>query len=610
MRASRRVVLAVTASIVVLGTVVALLANASLSLREARADMEARLTRLAGTPVHVDGRAEFRLLPSARIELTDLRATIGEGEDALGLDVDRAEARFDLLDALLGRVNIRRVTLIRPELGPLDEPGAEAPPPPAEPMPWDGETPPAGVVAAETARLSEGLRAFMLRFQGINELEIQDGVIDLPDMRGPVSNAALRFRWPDPNGAADLEGSFVWNGQPTSVDVALAAPLPFMDGVPGPVSVAVVSPMLAAAFEGTGAGGAAPRLQGSLRLSTPSLARTLRWLGRAPITTPDFGAFAIDTQVRLMGDTVALDAAGLEFGDNKGRGVLETSLFRDRPPLLSGTLAFSRLDFGALASAVAPRPRTAVDLQRPFRTRFLRGIDLDLRLSAEQALFGDLQASEVAAAAKIAGGVGALDIGDMAILGGRGQMRMAVLEVAGAPRLRLDATLRSIRVAGLSALEPASFPLAGGTGTLDVSLEGPAGNWGALLSGGQSSLSLKVADGTLLGLRREDLGRVGEHRVERTAELPFSSLVLQMGGQGSRLVVDELRLATGAGTVNATGIVEAGSRRMRLAGEYQATSVAAAGEGAAFTPSKPVGLKLEGEWPDPVLTMGSADKPL
>mgnify|MGYP004519412213 CR=1 FL=1 len=595
----------------VLGAGSAWIASTALSSSKARADIEARLSRLADAPVHIDGRAEFRLLPKPRIDLTDVRAEIGRGERALDLDIDRVEARFDLVDALLGRVGIRQVVLIRPELGLAQTTDRVLPAPLPPPAPAPAPAPAGnGVIAREAAEATDRLRLFLSRFQGINELEIRDGLADLPDLRGPISNASVTLRWPEPAQAAEIEGSFVWNGQPASVDLALASPLRFMDGAPTPLSLTVASPMLAAAFEGTGAGGSVPRLEGSLRLSTPSLSRALRWLGQAPITTPDFGAFAIDTHLRLTGDSVALDAAALDLGGNEGRGLLETTVFAGRPPLLSGTLAFRRLDFGALASAVAPRPRTPVDLQRPFRTRFLHGIDLDLRLSADEALFGDLQATEVAAAAKIAGGLGAFDVSDMAVLGGRGQIRLAASAAAGSPRLRLSTSLRDIRVAGLSVLQPDAFPLTAGTGSLDLAMEGPACNWGALLGTGQSTLSLRVADGTLLGLRREDLGRAGEHQATRTAELPFSQLELKIGGQGSRLLVDELRLLTGAGTVNATGTVDATSGRMKLEGDYRATSLAAADPGAAFTSSKPVGLTLEGEWPDPVLVMGSAEKPM
>lgn len=606
----RGAVLALCAALV-LALTATLLLSASLSLPQAREDIEARLSRLAGAPVHIDGRAEFELLPSPRLSLTDLRATLADGDRALELDIDRAEVRFDLLAALLGRVEIRRLTLIRPDLGPLEgAPDAAAVPPVASAPP---AAPPSGVLAPETEPSSRALRAFLVRFQGLNELEIRDGVLDLPGLRGPVSNLSLVLGAPDPQGPAALNASAVWNGQPATVDLRLAAPLPFFEGTPGALSFAMVSPMLEAAFEGTGAGGASPELDGSLRLSTPSLSRALRWLGDAPITTPDFGAFAIDTRVRLMGDAVALDTAAMDFGGNSSRGALEAKLFADRPPLLSGTLAFSRIDLGSLASAVVPRPRSVVDLQRPFRTGFLHSLDLDLRLSAEQARFGEVEARELAAALRTSGGEGALDIGDMALLGGRGQARVHLTGAPGAQQVAVAATLRGIQVAGLSALAPEGFPLAAGTGTLDLTLDGPSGSWSALMGGGRSHLALRVADGALAGFGREILRTAGRHElafVERAGQTPFAALSMDATGGGTRLAVTDLAIDLGTATLEAAGTLDAADGGLSLRGRYRPAALEASGDPAAFTTSKPVGLKLDGEWPSPVLTVGSADMPM
>ncbi|WP_062206882.1 AsmA-like C-terminal region-containing protein [Aureimonas sp. AU12] len=608
-RLKKRAVAAGLALALIVTGAVLLVSSLSLALPSAREDIEARLSRLTGSPVHVDGNASFSLFPRARITLTDVR--IGESDriDAAALDIDRVEADFDLLRAMLGGAEIERVTLIRPEivrvgdaLAPLVEPDAGSPPPPI----------PAPV--AVDARAASGLtRTFLARFEGLRELRIRDGLFRLPDGRG-ISNANLAFAWAGGTTPAKLSGTYVWNGQPTELDARIETPLLFFAGTQSPVHLGLTSPSIEAAFVGQGAAGESLQLGGALRVSAPSLSRALRWLGDTQVNLPDFGSFTIETQIQMLQDRITLGSAKLDFGGNSARGALEAITGSgQRRPSVSGTLAFDQMDFAMLTQAIAPAPRTLLDLQRPLRTDLVRGLDLDLRLSASEATLGRANAANVAATVKLAGGVGTIDIGDMSIFGGRGEMRVALDARLARPAVTVSGSLRGVRAGDFSSLVDGTLPLATGLADADLTLRAPATNWGEILAGNRGELTLRVSDGTLRGLDSSLLARVGAHPVNMAASgtaQPFDRLLLEARTLGTKLRLDTLSIAMAGGEAKGSGVYDVRTADLELGGQFHRSTAEASGTDDSFTTSQPIGFTLKGQWPEPVMTVGPQAKPI
>ncbi|RIY00067.1 hypothetical protein D3218_12255 [Aureimonas flava] len=579
-----------------------------LTLPAAQAEIEARLGRLVGAPVSVVGSAEFALLPRPSVILSDVRAlTVSDGA-AMQLDIDRLEADFNLLDALTGKAEIRRVTLVRPELGPAEPPVASASPA-AGPAPATAPAPPPSG-PSEDGRAT--LRALLARFEGLGELRLRDGLVRLPGMAGAVSSADLDFRWAGAGSPASLSGSFVWNGQPAKVQGQIDRPVPFFRGEASPLRVVMSGPSGEIGFSGEGTGADPLRLSGVLKLSTPSLSRAARWLGEPSV--PDLGALALETRIELSGERLNLGAVQLDLGGNTARGAMEADLSGAKGRRsLSGTLAFAHLDLGRAFQAVAPVPRNVLDLQRPVRFELGRDLDIDLRLSAERAQIGPVAAAELAAAIKVAGGSATLDIGDMAALGGRGGLRLRFAAVDGHPALDASLRLSAVNMAELDALSGVPLPVSMGSADLDVTLAGPASSWGELLAGGRSTLSLRVADGRLRGFPAELMRTAGRHEIEATKAAPaqsFRTLTASMQGSGTRVRLDALAMTTNEGTSEARGVIDAHTRRLILSGTSQSRIVEASGSGSAFTSSQPIPFTIRGEWPRPVMTVDAPEAPI
>lgn len=594
-----------------------LVSSVSLALPSARSAIEERLARLTGGPVRVEGEARFSLFPRASVSLVDVRIGTAAGEEALALDVDRIDADFDLVSALFGRTEIDRVTLVRPELvalGPVVAAVPAAAPPAAPAAPRTSEPTAPADRQVDTRRASDLAAFFLSRFEGLHELHVRDGLFRLAGRGGGVSNVNLAFEWAGGGAPAIVDGSYVWNGQPTEIDGRFDSPLDFLAGTPSALALQVSSPALELGFSGSGAAGDSLHLAGGLRVAAPSLSRAIRWLGTRQLTLPDIGAVSLETQIQLVSDRVSFGAAQLDLGGNEARGALEAILPRGGARAsLSGTLAFDRLDFGVLSQAIAPTPRTLIDLERPIRSSFIRALDMDLRLSARRATLGRASASEVAATVKMASGVGVIDVGDMAVLGGRGQMRVTLDARADVPTLIVTAGVRDAGVGEVAALVNEPLPFASGSALIGATLRSPAGNWGQILASNRGEFTAEIRDGALQGIDAALLKSAGRHALDfsvASAGAPFQSIRIKAQSLGTRVRFDDIAAVMQDGEIAASGQFDLRGDGLQIAGNMQSPRIEASGRQDSFTTSQPLRFTLRGEWPKPVMTVGSPAEPI
>ncbi|WP_062016228.1 AsmA-like C-terminal region-containing protein [Aureimonas sp. AU4] len=584
-----------------------LVSQVSLALPDARREVEARLSRLLDGPVHVDGQASFSLLPLPRASLRDVRILAARpDEDPVAVDIDQVDADFDVVAALFGRVAIKRVTLLRPEIMTEAPEPVASPPPAAEAPPL----PPAIPFAAQTPEASRRLDDFLQRFSGINEIRVRDGLLRVPGQAGGFSNANLVFRWPGEDEAATLSGSYVWNGEPTQISLVVERPRPFLAGTASPLSLTLNAPPLAVLFSGEGSAGDRLQLAGRLQLSTPSLSRTVRWLGERSLTLPDFGALAFDTQLKVFGTRASLGALELNLGGNQARGALEATRDEGGRPAVSGTLAFDTIDLAAFGGAMAPPPRALIDFQRPLRTAFLRDIDIDLRLSAARASLDRLRLGELAAAVKVTAGRAVFDVGDMAILGGRGQMRLS-LDTRPPNRLSGSARLRGIGLASLRETTGTLLPLSSGTADIEVDVDTPADNWGDVALANRTRIEVSARDGALAGLDLRLLREAGSHKLSAAeAGAGFRTLTAHLEGTGGTLRLDTARIETQEGATTLSGRYDLRTAGLEATGSFDPAKVEASGRGDTFIPSQPIPFRIGGEWPSPEMTVGPPRRPI
>ena len=104
-----------------------------------------------------------------------------------------------------------------------------------------------------------------------------------------------------------------------------------------------------------------------------------------------FGRFALKAQTNVVGGTIGLSGVNIELDGNAGEGVL--TFATDGRQTLQGTLAAETLDLTPYVSTIRLLTSGQRDWDRqPIGLDGLKGIDVDLRLSAARVDIGACQA--------------------------------------------------------------------------------------------------------------------------------------------------------------------------------------------------------------------------
>jgi len=566
----------------------------------ARADLVTRLEAMTGERVAIEGDVTFSLLPRTRLVARHVR--IGT-TDAFGIDTIVAD--LDPADAITGTARVSRVVLIRPEWRPRSKPE----------LADQTDTPvlvPAtnGMAAQSRGGPLEGprqlVRTLIERFDDLQTLEIRSGVFRPQTGQGQsgISNANLTVAQSSPGAAIYVDGSFIWNGQPSELDLVLNSPQALLAGDASNVRFALSAPPFAASFDGDATLDRNATISGNLRVTAPSLSRSIEWLGEQRPQTPDIGPVAIDGTMLLAGGRANLQNATITIAGSRGHGVMEAELGGDKPRV-RGTLAFEALDFDPLTRSIAPLPRTVVDLRRPIDLAFADAIDLDIRLSAARANFGNVPMTDIAAVLALDGGVGKLDIGDAQVFGGRGQANLTIHTEARPPTASGSLSLMGIDTAAfLGAIHVVSLDVSGRS-DLSVSMETPVADWETILRKIRFDGEVTARDGAIRGLDPEVFAAPEARPLlagTAGASVPFDRLTLALAATGSRLRIDDLAIANGAGLLTATGRFSAHDGTIGLRGIYNADAQQTASAEREFTTSKPVEFNMRGQWPNPSVT--------
>ncbi|MEX6505306.1 AsmA-like C-terminal region-containing protein [Jiella sp. M17.18] len=574
-------------AVIVIAAVVALFARVALDEDAARSSVVARLEALTGENVSVDGPVRFSLLPRTR--LTIGRVQIGRGN---GFDIDQIVADLDPLSALLGRAKPSRLVLVRPALRP-DNPLAA--------ISWNG----AGQQGIAHAR--KMLRTFIDRIEGLGVLEIRDGVYRPASARtgGPsgFSNANLTITHSSQTAAVDVAGSLIWNGQPTDIDFKIGAPAALLAGKDSSVDLDIQSPPLTARFSGTATLVRNTGVSGHLHLSSPSFTRSIEWIGNPDNDVPDLGPVAIDGDLLLRGNEASLSNAALTIAGSTGRGALEAT-FEPSRPQIGGTLAFAQLDLTPLGRSIAPLPNDPFDMERPIDVGFAKSVDLDLRVSANEATLGRVPLHDVAAVVTLGDGITKIDVGDASVFGGRGQATLMIDGTRPGNVVTGSASFSRIDTPRLfSALAIDGVGISGQS-SITAKIDAPATDWASIIRNVQVDAKVKARNGAISGFAPQVFARPGARPLAAgtgSDSLPFDTLTASFALSGSRLHIADVAVESPSGTLSASGDYLAETNTVSLHGVYDASPQTASTTGE-FTASKPVKFTMDGQWPNPNVT--------
>lgn len=388
-----------------------------------------------------------------------------------------------------------------------------------------------------------------------------------------------RLAWPALNGSASLKAEAQWRGEAVAIEANSAAPLVLAVGGTAPLRLSVASEPLTARFDGTATSAGSGYVEGDFSLESPSLARTLEWIRAAMSPGASLGSLAVSGRIAGGADRLKIGDARVSVGGNPGTGLLELML-AGPVPALSGTLAFGRIDLNALLAAFTRPADHGSGTVSDFDFALTSGLALDLRLSAEEAMSGNLTLADVAATAQIRDGVAVLDISDAEVFGGSLQtgLRMDATQKPGQSEFRLLA--ENIDGAALSSALPWAQLVPRARGSVSMILRGTGTGWNAILDRADGSLSAKFGPGAIANVdlkafmaRLQD-GDFFAFNDVATGSLPITAADVKSTIDDGIARIETAKVWTEGNVISLSGIVPYPGRGLALSGTISPESSA------------------------------------
>ena len=556
-----------------------------------RAALERSVSNWTGQRTVIGGAPEIRFWPEPRIVLPSVQivARSGDEEKPLGT-IESLSARFGLIQAIRGRPAFSDFRLERPVLSMERDAGGRTA--------WAG-----GGILGEAIRAARaGEPRASEPGNGIGTATVVDGTVSFSDQtsgnNSTFTGVGGTLEWEDLSGAlsAKLTGSL--DGRRFRIELSSPEPLTLFSGGNADVAMTVLGDGLTANFDGIASFGESYFLSGPLALEVADMSGFLDWLGWKPRTFENWKEAAIAGTLVTMGKDLQLSDLKASLNGNKASGILDLTFPADGKPRLGGTLAFDRVDLSALLDAFALLPDSPTGARATSRLR--QSIDVDVTLSARQAVIGALALEEMAASLFAVGEKRQFEIVDSQIVGG---VLTAGLDDASADAnggLRI--AIRNADLGMLAERLALSGPLPRARGSLDLNLRfaKPLAMLSPRDLGG--TLTFHADEGSLQPL---DIGGVrrlaGEQSFFRLSEagdgsLDFTAIDVEATITGASARIEEAAIVAPDGTLSFRGIVPYTQNSMALAAHWQANPRESRGG------SLPDRLFVAGSWPDPIIS--------
>ena len=561
----------------------ALVVLSALIPREAVRDaVMAEIRAVTGLDLALRGGTTVGLFPSGDVSFYDVRLGDG-GADMPALSAGRLTARLRLVPLLLGQVEIADVELIEPTITVKLEAGGRSN--------WSNLLD----TLAHTLKPNASRASF-------SEIRIVDGTVMIHG-RGvteTLNDVDLALAWPSISNSFGATGRFVWRNEPIDASVSLSNFIAALSGNQSGLKVRLSGKPMKAAFDGQISSAPTLRIDGTLAADSTSLRDALRWAGQRPLPGGGFGRFALKAQTKVAGGTVALTGVNVELDGNTAEGVL--TFANDRRRSLQGTLAADRLNLTPYVSTVRLLTGRHHWSGLPISLDGLKGIDLDLRISAAEVLVSSAKFGRTAVAANLRNGNLVVTVGESQAFGGviKGSIGLGVAERGTDVKAQLhfaEVDLESCLQAifGLNRLQ--------GKGTFSLSVEAAGGSVLALTRSMSGSADLNGKAGALTGVNVELLLRRLERRPLsgggdfRTGRTPFDTLAMTLSIHQGTIKIDTMQVEGSTVRLALGGSASIPAREFDLKGTASLVARTAADRAAPFE----LPFVVQGPWDDPIM---------
>lgn len=591
--ARSRLVLFSFAGLLLLAVAVKGLLPLLVSTTAVKASMEDALSSWTGAPASIEGEPDIGFWPNPVITLHGVRI---KNPASSSEDLARAEtvtATFDILAALRGRPVFYDFKLGSPVIRvKRQEDGS---------LNWKPSGRLADAIAATSAADGNATANDALGTIGITKgtLLFSDegsgGTYEITGIEGSI-------KWPTLNDRLSAALSATIKEQRVDWSFSSAEPLRLFSESNASVQMSMTSPPLTARFDGIANLSANGFAAGTMSADTQSLSSLFAWYGANAMLTSDPGPMNIEAKVATTGSTIKLDELSIEMQDTTGKGVLDIALPRDEQPRISGTLALNALDFRSFLSSDSPLQIDGEDIQDFLETEFLQKLRLDLRLSLDSAVFGNIQLTEVAAGLLAENGRASLNIGSSVFADGGLTGRISVSEEGFEGGADLQLSLKNADFGSAVKTLGLRGPLPSGRGTINVNLSSKRPLWATRANDISGKFELSANAGVISSFNEQAF----EDLISKGA---FFNLTEAADGTFEFSTVDvQAHVVNGLAELN-RAIVKGTDKTIRLSGviPYRTGSLALAGsvqptaqEPQTSLPS--LNFFVGGSWPEPVIS--------
>ncbi|PLX37652.1 MAG: hypothetical protein C0606_05040 [Hyphomicrobiales bacterium] len=330
----------------------------------------------------------------------------------------------------------------------------------------------------------------------------------------------------------DVTGALNWRGERFRI-AADASPAALAAGNPSPVSASVSSNRLSVGFEGKASAGG--RVNGAVKLSTPSVRKLAAWLGNPLPPGKGLEKFSFSGNLKLTKRAVAFSNATLSLDDTSGKGSGKL-VFGDKRPSLTAKLALDVLTLdpylgksgkGSGGGGAAKRgwSREKIDFSG------LRAADADLTLSTKGIRWDEIKIGPSKLSVKLAAGTLTANLEKLSLYKGTGTGKLT-LDGSG----KAAAVNAKFDLDKLSAYpflrDAADFEWLEGSGNLSVSLTTAGASQYDFVNALDGNARMDFRDGAVRGINIAQMMRGLSADVllgwqeNKSAKTDFSSFVV------------------------------------------------------------------------------------
>ncbi len=347
--------------------------------------------------------------------------------------MQRLKARVAVMPLLSRKVEIKELTLVRPDLSLIVDGKGNAN--------WT-------FAAAKRSGSSAGTGAGDLDVDqvvdsiSIAPLQITGGRIRYLDERtGSVFSAKdvnVTVSLPDLDSPLTIKGSLVWKGEKVKLNAFIKAPQRLPAGG-SPVDLALEARLLSLTFNGRAAMTNGISLAGNTDMKSSSLRDLAKWAGRPLAPGKGLGAFYAKGALDMSGNKIRLNKARFGLDGMNAQGNVSATLAGARPTI-TANLGVDRIDANFYApparSGTGERAVTAGWSDKPIDLSGLKALNAKLNLAAASIRYGDVNIGKTNVVANLANGVLKADLKKMTFYDGKAEGKLVLDGTRAKPTLQ------------------------------------------------------------------------------------------------------------------------------------------------------------------------------